>query len=128
MSYSGSTNRLITVDYAATPGTATAGVDFVLTNGTLTFLPGEKAKAFFVPIIDDLLVEPTETVNLILRNPSGGAPLGGQNTAILRIIDDDTALEFSDAVFAANEDSTKALITVRRSGESRRTRRVSGYA
>ena len=92
----------MTVDYAATAGTATAGVDFALTNGTLTFLPGETSKTFFVPIIDDLVVEPTETVNLTLRNPSGGAPLGGQNTSVLRIVDDDTTLEFSDAVFAAN--------------------------
>jgi uncharacterized delta-60 repeat protein len=116
VNYSGSTNRLVTVDYAATAGTATAGFDFVLTNGTLTFLPGETSKSFFVPIIDDLVVEPTETVNLILRNPSGGAPLGGQNTAVLRIIDDDTVLEFSEPVFSANEDGTNAVVTVRRSG------------
>ncbi len=114
--YSGSTNRQVTVDYAATAGTATAGIDFALTNGTLTFAPGETTKTFFVPIIDDLLVEPTETVNLILKNPSGGAPLGGQNTSVLRILDDDTALEFSDATFTPNEDGTNALITVRRAG------------
>jgi uncharacterized delta-60 repeat protein len=116
VSYSGKTNRLVTVDYAATAGTATAGVDFALTNGTLTFLPGETFKTVAVPIMDDQVVEPTETVNLILRNPSGGAPLGGQNTSVLRIVDDDTALEFSDAVFVAIEDGTNALITVRRIG------------
>ena len=87
-----------------------------MTNGTLTFLPGETSKTFSVRIIDDQVVEPTETVNLILRNPSGGAPLGGQNTSVLRIVDDDTTLEFSDAVFSANENSANALITVRRSG------------
>src|SRR6185369_3491875 len=116
VSYSGKTNRLVTVDYAATAGTATAGVDFALTNGTLTFLPGETSKTVSVPILDDQVVEPPETVNLVLRNPSGGAPLGGQNTSVLRIVDDDTELEFSDPVFGAYEDGAAALITVRRIG------------
>ena len=114
--YSGNTNRLVTVDYAATAGTATAGADFVSTNGTLTFAAGETGRSFFVPILDDLVVEPVKTVNLFLRNPSGGAPLGGQNTALLRIVDDDTALEFSEATFGANENGTNALLTVRRAG------------
>jgi uncharacterized delta-60 repeat protein len=114
--YTGSANRLIAVDYAATAGTAIAGVDFALTNGTLNFAPGETSKSFFVQILDDRIVEPIETVNLILTNPIGGAPLGGQNTAVLRIVDDDTALEFTDAIFGAAENATNALITVRRIG------------
>lgn len=114
--YSGSTNREVTVDYSAVAGTATAGADFMPVSGTLTFAPGDTVKSFFVPLVDDLEVEPAETVDLVLSNPSGGAPLGGQNTSTLLIIDDDTALDFSQATFSVNENATNALVTVRRTG------------
>ncbi|PYK58592.1 MAG: hypothetical protein DME21_15385, partial [Verrucomicrobia bacterium] len=82
------------------------------------FGPGETVKTFLVPIIDDTLVEANETINLTLQNPTGGTPLGGQNKAVLTIIDDDTALEFAASIFTANENGTNAAITVRRIGVS----------
>jgi hypothetical protein len=42
-----------------------------------------------VTIINDGDIEPTETVNLELSAPTGGAVLGTQSTAIINIIDDD---------------------------------------
>lgn len=114
--YSGNTNLWVTVDYTALGGTASAGADFVVTNGTLTFAPGETSKTLFVSIIDDLQVESAETVQLLLKNASGGAPLGGQNTATLKIVDNDTALEFSETAFTVNENGTNALIIVQRLG------------
>ena len=35
--------RTITVDYATSDGTATAGTDYTATSGTLTFAPGENS-------------------------------------------------------------------------------------
>src|SRR2546429_161835 len=114
----GDTNSAVNVDYATSNGTATTGLDYVATNATLNFGPGEIVKTFIVPIIDDALVEANETVNLTLQNPTGGTPLGGQNKAILTIFDDDTALEFAASTFTANENGTNAAITVRRIGVS----------
>ena len=57
------------VDYATGDGTATAGADYTPTGGTLDFAPGETSKTFSVPIVDDLLSEPNETVKLTLLEP-----------------------------------------------------------
>ena len=62
----------VTVDYATADGTATAGEDYTAASGTLTFEPGEIAKAVSVEVIDDGHDEGEETLTLTLSNPSGG--------------------------------------------------------
>lgn len=79
----------VTVDYATSDGTATAGSDYSATSGTLAFLDGQSSRTFSVPIIDDTLVEGNETVNLTLSNPTGGVKLGKPNIAVLTIVDND---------------------------------------
>jgi len=66
----------VTVDYATADGTATAGVDYVATGGTLTFAPGEMSKIVGVTILGDNAVEPDETFTVTLSAPQG-ANLGG---------------------------------------------------
>jgi hypothetical protein len=85
----GSTVGAVTVNYATSNGTATAGSDYGNTAGTLFFGSGETSKTFDVPIINDTLSEGTETVNLALSLPTGGATLGTQNTATILINDDE---------------------------------------
>ena len=78
------------MSYAASNGTATTGSDYTAASGTVTFADGDAAdKTFTVAISNDAVVEPDETVNLALSNPTGGATLGSPNTAILTIINDD---------------------------------------
>ena len=59
-----------TVDYATSDGTATAGSDYTLTSGTLTFGPLETSKTVSVPVLDDAHDEGSETLTLTLSNPS----------------------------------------------------------
>src|SRR5262249_33442517 len=87
----GGSNVPVSVNYATSNGTATAGSDYTATSGTLSFGIGETSKTFTVPILDDTLVEGNETVNLSLSNPTGGATLGSQTTATLTIVEDDTS-------------------------------------
>ena len=61
----------VTVDYATSDGTATAGADYTATSGTLTFAAGEKTKTVNVPILDDSHDEGEETFTLTLSNPTG---------------------------------------------------------
>ncbi|MBI2849193.1 MAG: hypothetical protein HYX88_03585, partial [Chloroflexi bacterium] len=77
----------VTVDFETSDGTATAGSDYIPVSGTLTFADGETRKAFSVPIIADTVFEGIENVNLSLHNPTGGATLGSQSTAVLNIND-----------------------------------------
>ena len=72
-------------DTTTAPGVAFARCDYATTVTTVDFAPGETEKSFAVPIIDDAFVEPDETVQLVLSNPSGGARLGSQSTTTLTI-------------------------------------------
>jgi uncharacterized delta-60 repeat protein len=85
----GDTSGTITIDYFTSPGTAGAGVDYLEQNGTLSFAPGEAAKALTIPIFDDARVEDDEAIVVNLRNPSTGTLLGPRRSAILKILDDD---------------------------------------
>ena len=78
----------VTVNYAVTGGTATAGTDYTLAPGTLTFAPGETVKTFTIALIDDTIVEPSETIIIALSSPAG-AILGSLNTHTFTILDDD---------------------------------------
>ena len=48
---------------ATSNGTATAGSDYTAVTQTVTFNSGETSKTVKIPITDDLLNEPDETVN-----------------------------------------------------------------
>ncbi|MBI2989334.1 MAG: amidohydrolase family protein, partial [Deltaproteobacteria bacterium] len=86
----GGTPETVTVNYATSDGTATAGADYGTTTGTLTFSPGDPGvKEFTVPILNDTIPESHETVNLSLSNPinpGGSASLATPNTAVLTIL------------------------------------------
>ena len=59
------------VDYATSDGTATAGVDYDASAGTLDFAAGETRKTVAVMVHDDAHNEGSETLTLTLSNPSG---------------------------------------------------------
>ena len=60
----------VTVGYATSNGSATAGSDYTGTSGRLTFAAHETAKTVSVPVLDDAHDEGTETVGFTLSNPS----------------------------------------------------------
>lgn len=88
----------ITVNYATSDGTATAGVDYIATSGTFTFAEGETVKVFEVPVLLDSLDEPTETINLTLSSPSPNVPLAPHGTAVISLFDFDTRAIFINDV------------------------------
>ena len=63
----------VTVDYATSDGSATAGEDYTATSGTLSFAVGETGKTVSVPIGDDIVNEGDETFAVTLSNASGAA-------------------------------------------------------
>ena len=65
----------VTVDYATSDDTATAGADYTATSGTLTFAAGETSKTVTVPVLSDSHSEGNETMKLTLSNVNGTAEI-----------------------------------------------------
>ena len=62
----------LTIDYATSNGTATAGADYTATSGTLTIDAGSSSGSIEVGVIDDEHNEGSETFTLTLSNASSG--------------------------------------------------------
>ena len=103
--------QAVSVNYATSNGTATTS-DYTASSGTLTFNPGETAKSFTVPILDDNSPETIETVNLTLSNPVNAA-LGVLTTATLSIIDNEsTTVQVETPSYTLNETGGQVAIQV----------------
>lgn len=87
VSRTGGSTGAVSVHYATSDGTATAGTDYTTTSGTLVFADGQTTATFTVPILNDLTPDGSETLNLTLSAAAGGATLGAQSTAVLVIND-----------------------------------------
>ena len=121
-----STAGTVTVDYAIGAGSATpppAGeADFQWPNGaptgTLTFAPGQSSRTFAIPIVNDTRAENPETILLSLQDQAPGVVLGAQSTAVLTIVDNDSAgtIQFSRTTYSASAVSDSFEVPVRRSG------------
>ncbi|MCW5662668.1 MAG: hypothetical protein KIT35_02435 [Piscinibacter sp.] len=77
----------VTVDYAtgnpASGPAATAGSDYVATNGTVTFAAGETVKTVTVDLLDDTAAEGYERFVLNLSGATGATILDGQAVATI---------------------------------------------
>ena len=80
----------VTVDYATSDGTATAGSDYTGASGTLTIPAGQASGTIAVSVSGDTTYEPNETLTLTLSNPVGATIVVGAATGT--IINDDKIL------------------------------------
>ncbi|MEY2508152.1 MAG: hypothetical protein QOH01_2481 [Verrucomicrobiota bacterium] len=120
----GNANEPIAVDYATRNGSALAGEDYVTTNGTVNFGPGETFKQIQIQILNDTLLENAENFFVDLTNPQPPAttvlnPDPARRTATVTIADDDSGssrFQFGSANYSANEGDGFAQLTVVRSG------------
>ena len=89
----------VTVQYATSNGTATAGDDYTETSGTLTFAANETAKTVSVPIIDDEVDDDGETLTLTLSNPTGAVLDDATATGTIRNTETTTTVAALTASF-----------------------------
>ena len=73
----------VTVDYATSNGTATAGSDYTPTSGELTFEPGDVSKTVAVPLLNDAIDDGNETMTLTLSNASNARIADGTATGTI---------------------------------------------
>jgi subtilisin-like proprotein convertase family protein len=105
-------SQTVTVNFATSNGTATAGSDYTSTSGTLTFAPGDTSKPINVPAVGDTTVEPNETFTVNLTTPVNATIGDSQGTGTI-INDDSPRLAVTDTtVFEGNSGSTNATVNV----------------
>ena len=120
----------LTVDYATSDGTATAGADYTSASGTLTFTTASAGEqTFTVDTLQDVLDDDAETFTVTLSNPQGG---GGPAATITptsvttTIVDDDgtptgITLSVSQATIGEGDGETDVTVTATLEGSSTRT-------
>jgi hypothetical protein len=81
----GDLSTAVQVHYTTAGGTASPGVDYTPTAGTLTFLANQTIASFAVPILKSSSAT-SKTLGLVLSGPSGGAQLGTPAVAALTLM------------------------------------------
>ena len=107
---------VISVNYALTDGTATAGSDYTTSAGTLVLQDKQTTATFVVPILDDSIAEGNETINMTLSTPTGGAVLGATRTGTITIADNEKAVQFDPATYPVAETAGSVTLTIVRTG------------
>ncbi len=115
-------NGQVTVNYASADGStngATAGTDYTVASGTLTFAANETSKTITVSVTGDTENERDETVTVTLSSPSGAALVTTSATGT--IIDNDTpgfSIDSPSVAEGDTGDSNDLVFTVSLSPES----------
>jgi probable HAF family extracellular repeat protein len=78
------TTTAVSVNFTTVNGTATAGVDYNFTNGTLVFAPGETSKAVTVVVRGDRTREADETFSVNLSGVSGATISDSTGAGVIR--------------------------------------------
>lgn len=117
---SAASGKTITINFATSNGTATAGSDYTASNGTLTFAPGTTTKNIPIAVLADAFDEVNETLNVTLSNPNNVTINDG--VGVLTITDDDVAptLSIADKTIA-NETAVASNIVVTLASPSQQT-------
>ena len=82
----------LSINYNSADGTAIAGSDYTAVSGTLNFAAGETSKTFTIPIANDGLTEPDETVQLALTGFTDLEKMGNPIIAKMVIQESSTQL------------------------------------
>ena len=94
----------VTVDFATSDGTATAGSDYTATSSTLTISAGATTGTIPITVLSDTIDEVNETVTMTLSNASNASI--SDSTGTFTITDDDTAQLSINDVTTSNENNT----------------------
>ena len=95
----------VSVSFATSDGTAVNGVNYIGVTNSLSFPAGEVLQTVVIPVMDDQVVTSNLTVNMALT-PVAPADYGDQPTAVLTIINTDSAISFSAPTYLATKYGT----------------------
>ena len=108
----------MTVDWATSDGTATAGADYIAANGTVTFMSSETSQTISVSLIDDSDDEPAETFIVTLSNPTNVEIVEGRIIQATGTIEDDDLPTVTVAARESEiEEGEPAVFVLTRTGD-----------
>jgi len=82
----------VSIQFATSDLTATAGADYTASSGTLNWAAGDMSdQTITVPLVNDSQSEGTEAFRITLTNVAGGAAIDGSSTLDVQISNDDFA-------------------------------------
>jgi len=96
----------VVIHMATVAGTATAGMDFNAVDRDLSFLPGSLVRTETINVVDDLILEDTESFEVVIT-PVEAVVIGAEDRVEIFIADDDV-VTLSLTVPPAAEDSGSA--------------------
>jgi hypothetical protein len=108
----------VSVELRSTSGSAQAGLDFAGVSRVVTFAANQTEAIVVINILNDDLVESSESFTVTLSNPTAGLGIGSLGSTVVTIEDDDSPgqVEFVSSEFEVYEDAGMATIRVRRTG------------
>jgi predicted outer membrane repeat protein len=114
----GNSDGAVSVKYATSDDTATAGSDYEAKTGTLSWDDGEDVeKTITINISDDSDDENNETFIVSLGETTGDAVLGSPDTAVTTIIDDDGGAFIYGCLYLNGSPVKKAKVIIKQKGE-----------
>jgi hypothetical protein len=105
----------LSVEFATADGTGVAGVDYVPTNGILTFTNGLITNTVTVQILNNSLISGLRTFNLNIfsNSPVPPSKLVAPTNDLITIIDSNTGLSFSSANYSIGGGGLATITVVR---------------
>lgn len=103
----------IYVQFSASGGTATPGINYGPVTATVDFPAGEVQQTVLVPVFNENVYSiPSWTVNLALTNATPPATNGSQPTATLIIVNANSAVAFSQGYYTQAKDTPTGIAVI----------------
>jgi len=115
---SGPSSQSVSFSFATANGSATAGSDYIATNGAAAFAPGEVEKPVVVLVNGDTVDEAQETLFLDISNVQNATVTSSRGTGFI-VDDDGPTISINDVTVTEGNSGTKAAtFTLTLSGPS----------
>lgn len=109
VSLSNASSQTTTVQYGTADETAIAGSDYIATQGTLTFKPGQTTKTLYVNVYTDTIQESDETFFFNLSNAQNA--LIGKSQGLATILNDELTQSNNSANTSVTNDQSLNSLT-----------------
>jgi len=106
----------VSVNYATVAGTASPGLNYLDSSGSVSLGDGVTSAQIAIPLVDNTKVQGTVNFSVNLSDPQGGATLVPPTNAVVNILDHNFGVSFLNATNYTVENSGAVTVVVQRIG------------